>query len=272
MSEIVDSNSPIPKYLQISNWLEEMIRKGRYGVGERLPSESSLAEICGVNRNTLRQAISELVAKGLISKKNGIGSFISARDHSPVKYILQNISSFTDDMLSMGIAPKTKILTQKVAEAEEELAEKLMLGGDKRVILTKRLRFGNGIPLVIERSYLPYGEYKSLLGMKLTGSLYHILTEEFGTELHRSIQTFRAVPLSQEDAKLLEVPPKSPGVFLESIIYDPKNIAVEVMHAHHRGDKYVFQVESGQFRYNVRDVKEPQENVTSKRGGEKWQN
>ena len=258
MSEIVDFNSPIPKYLQISNWLEEMIRKGRYGVGERLPSESSLAEICGVNRNTVRQGISELVAKGLISKKNGIGSFISARDPSPVKYILQNISSFTDDMLGMGITPKTNILSQKVVEAEEELAEKLMLGADKRAILTKRLRLGNGIPLVIERSYLPYGEYKSLLGMKLTGSLYHILTEKFGTELHRSIQTFRAVPLSQEDAKLLEVPPKSPGIFLESIIYDPKNIAVEVMHAHHRGDKYVFQVESGQFRYNVRDVKEPE--------------
>ncbi|MCK5552578.1 MAG: UTRA domain-containing protein, partial [Deltaproteobacteria bacterium] len=133
---------------------------------------------------------------------------------------------------------------------------KLMMGGDKRMILTKRLRLGNGVPLVIERSYLPYGEYKSLLRMKLTGSLYHILTEKFGAELHRSIQTFRAVALSEEDAKLLDVPPKSPGIFLESIIYDPKNIAVEVMHAHHRGDKYVFQVESGQFRYNIRNVKE----------------
>ena len=145
---------------------------------------------------------------------------------------------------------------QKVVEPDPQLAEKLMMGGDKRVILTKRLRLGNGIPLVIERSYLPYGEYKSLLGMKLTGSLYHILTEKFGMELHRSIQTFRAVALSEEDAKLLDLPPKSPGIFLESIIYDPKNIAVEVMHAHHRGDKYVFQVESGQFRYNVKDVKE----------------
>jgi GntR family transcriptional regulator len=256
MSEIVDFNSSIPKYLQISNWLEEMIHKGRYGVGERLPSESALAGICGVNRNTVRQAISELVTKGLISKKNGVGSFISARDPSSVKYILQNISSFTDDMLSMDITPQTKILTQKAVEADPRLAEKLMMGGDKRVILTKRLRLGNGIPLVIERSYLPYGEYKSLLGMKLTGSLYHILTEKFGTELHRSIQTFRAVALSEEDAKLLDLPPKSPGIFLESIIYDPKNIAVEVMHAHHHGDKYVFQVESGQFRYNVKDVKE----------------
>jgi GntR family transcriptional regulator len=258
MSEIVDFDSPIPRYLQISDWLEEMIRKGRYKVGERLPSESSLAEICGVNRNTVRQAISELVAKGLISKKNGIGSFISARDPSPVKYTLQNISSFTDDMLSMGITPETKTLSQKVVEADRELAEKLMLGGDSRVILTKRLRFGNGIPLVIERSYLPYGEYKSLMGMRLTGSLYHILTEKFGTELHRSIQTFRAIALAREDAILLDVPPKSSGIFLESIIYDSKNVAVEVLHAHHRGDKYVFQVESGQFRYNVRDVKKPE--------------
>jgi len=258
MSTIVNFNSPIPRYLQISNWLEEMIHKGRYGVGERLPSESSLAEICGVNRNTVRQAISELVAKGLISKKNGVGSFISARDPSAVKYTLQNISSFTDDMLGMGITPETKILSQKVVEADGDLAEKLMLGGDSRVILTERLRLGNGIPLVVERSYLPYGEYKSLLGMRLTGSLYHILTEKFGTELHHSIQTFRAEALAREDAKLLDAPPKSPGIFLESIIYDSKNVAVEVMHAHHRGDKYVFQVESGQFRYNVRDVKEPE--------------
>ena len=257
MSEIVDFNSPIPRYLQISDWLEEMIRMGRYKVGERLPSESSLAEICGVNRNTVRQAISELVAKGLISKKNGIGSFISARDPSPVKYTLQNISSFTDDMLSMGITPETKTLSQKVVEANRELAKKLMLGGDSRVILTKRLRFGNGIPLVIERSYLPYGEYKSLMGMRLTGSLYHVVTEKFGTELHRSIQAFRATALAREDAILLDVPPKSPGIFLESIIYDSKSVAVEVLHAHHRGDKYVFQVESGQFRYNVRDVKKP---------------
>lgn len=258
MSEIVDFNSPIPRYIQISNWLEEMIRKGRYKVGERLPSESSLADICGVNRNTVRQAISELVAKRLISKKNGVGSFISAKDQSSVKYTLQNISSFTDDMLGMGITPETKILSQEVVEADGELAEKLMLGRDSRVILTKRLRSGNGIPLVVERSYLPYGEYKSLLGMRLTGSLYHVLTEKFGTELHRSIQTFRAVALVREDAILLDVPPKSPGIFLESIIYDSKNVAVEVLHAHHRGDKYVFQVESGQFRYNVRDVKKPE--------------
>jgi len=258
MSEIVDFTSHIPRYLQISNWLEEMIRKGRYNVGDRLPSESSLADNCGVNRNTVRQAISELVAKGLISKKNGVGSFISAKDLSSVKYTLQNISSFTDDMLSMGITPETKILSQEVVEADGELAEKLMLGSDSRVILTKRLRSGNGILLVIERSYVPYGEYKSLLGMRLTGSLYHVLTEKFGTELHRSIQTFRAVALVREDAILLDVPPKSPGIFLESIIYDSKNVAVEVLHAHHRGDKYVFQVESGQFRYNVRDVKKPE--------------
>ena len=54
----------IPKYVQIGNWLEEMIRKGRYGVHDKLPSESKLSALFHVNRNTVRQAISDLVVKG----------------------------------------------------------------------------------------------------------------------------------------------------------------------------------------------------------------
>ena len=87
--------------------------------------------------------------------------------------------------------------------------------------------------------------------MRLTGSLYHLLTKKFHVELHRSIQTFRAIALSGKDAKLLGLAPRSPGIFLESIIYDSKNIPVEVLHAFHRGDKYVFEVESGRYRYDL---------------------
>jgi GntR family transcriptional regulator len=114
---------------------------------------------------------------------------------------------------------------------------------------------GNRIPLVIERSYLPHKEYKGILKMRLTGSLYHLLTKKFQVDLHRSIQTFRAIVLSGKDAKLLGLPPRSPGIFLESIIYDSKNIPVEVLHAFHRGDKYVFEVESGRYRYDLAALK-----------------
>jgi GntR family transcriptional regulator len=229
-----------------------MIQKGRYAMNDKLPSESKLAELFRVNRNTVRQAISDLVTKGVVLKKNGVGSFVIGRAAQPVKYTLQHISSFTDDMIHMGISPKTRLLSKSMIEAPGDVAEKLMLGKEKWVILMERLRLGNGIPLVIERSYLPYKEYKAILKMRLTGSLYHLLTKKFHVELHRSIQTFRATLLSNEDAGLLGVSPRSPGIFLESLIYDSKNIPVEVLHAFHRGDKYLFEVESGKYRYDLK--------------------
>ncbi|MEW6376248.1 MAG: UTRA domain-containing protein, partial [Thermodesulfobacteriota bacterium] len=155
-------------------------------------------------------------------------------------------------MIRMGIVPQTKLISKSVIDSPPDVSEKLMLGKERRVILTERIRLGNRIPLVIERSYLPHKEYKEILKMRLTGSLYHLLTKKFHVELHRSIQTFRAIPLSGKDAKLLGVPPRSPGIFLESIIYDSKNIPVEVLHAFHRGDKYIFEVESGRYRYDLK--------------------
>ena len=252
MAEAFHLEAGVPKYIQISNWLMEMILKGRYGVQEKLPPESKLSHLFRVNRNTVRQAISDLVAKEIVQKKNGVGSFVIARSLQPVKYTLQHISSFTDDMIRMGIVPQTKLINKSVIEAPSDVVEKLMLGKEKMVILTERLRLGNRIPLVIERSYLPYKEYKDILKMRLTGSLYHLLTIKFHVKLHRSHQTLRAITLSGKDAKLLGIAPRSPGIFLESVIYDSKNIPVEVLHAFHRGDKYVFEVESGRYRYDVK--------------------
>ncbi len=252
MRETLHLEPGVPKYLQISNWLVEMIQKGRYGENEKLPSESKLAELFRVNRNTVRQAISDLVTKGLVLKRNGVGSFVIGRAVQPVKYTLQNISSFTDDMLRMHVIPKTRLIRKGVIGAPPDVEEKLMVGKGGLVILTERLRLGNNIPLVIERSYLPHKEYKEILKMRLTGSLYHLLTKKFRVELNRSIQTFRATLLSNEDSKLLGVPPRSPGIFLESVIYDSKNIPVEVLHAFHRGDKYIFEVESGKYRYDLK--------------------
>jgi len=255
MPETFQLEPGIPKYIQISSWLTEMIQKGRYGVREKLPSESKLSEAFHVNRNTVRQAIADLVVKGVVQKKNGVGSFVTDRPFQAVKYTLQHISSFTDDMNRMGIGPQTKLIHKSVIEAPPEVAEKLMLGREQRVILTERLRLGNHVPLVVERSYLPYKEFKGILKMRLTGSLYHLLTRRFHVTLHRSIQTFRAVTLAREDATLLGVAPRSPGIFLESTIYDSRNIPVEVLHAYHRGDKYVFEVTSGRYRYDLKELK-----------------
>ena len=220
-----------------------------------MPSESKLSDLFHVNRNTVRQAISDLVTKGLVQKKNGVGSFVTARSISPVKYTLQNISSFTDDMTRMGITPKTKPIRQSVIEAPPEVAEKLMLGKENRVILTERLRLGNNIPLVIERSYLPHQEYKA-----------------------DPEDAFDGVPLPSPDEKISGGPPsvhsdlsrhcphwkgcQAPGPpfgiprdFSREHHLRFEEYPVEVLHAFHRGDQYVFEVESGRYRFDLRGLK-----------------
>lgn len=75
-------NSRIPTYLGVYNSLYSDIVNGVYTAEEFLPSETSLAEIYGVSRNTLRQALAILNEDGLISKSQGKGTLVHAVDHS----------------------------------------------------------------------------------------------------------------------------------------------------------------------------------------------
>jgi GntR family transcriptional regulator len=251
MAQIVNENSRIPKYLQIEGWIEEMIIKGRFQIGDRLPSEARLAAQCRVNRNTIRQALSELVSRGLLSTKNGVGTFITSRTPERARYSLDHISSFSQDMHYAGYTPKTRLIAKRVIGATEEISDKLMLGTRSEVIQIVRLRMGDQTPFILERSHLPYEEFKGILDMNLTVSLYQLLGDYFGVELDRSVQNFRAELLTGQEARLLKVPRGSPGIFLESVIFNTKGVAVELLQSHYRGDKYVFQVHSGHYQVNL---------------------
>jgi len=251
MTEIVNEESRIPKYLQIEGWIEEMISKGRFQIGDRLPSETRLAAQCGVNRNTIRQAISDLASRGLLATKNGVGTFISSKMPEGARYSLNRISSFSEDMRYAGYKPRTRLISKGVIDATREISDKLMLGTSPKIIQIVRLRMGDRIPFILERSHLPYEEFKEILVMDVTRSLYQLLVDDFGVNLDRSIQNFRAVLLTGSEARLLKVPQGSPGIFLESIIYNTKGVAVELLQSHYRGDRYVFQVHSGNYQVNL---------------------
>jgi GntR family transcriptional regulator len=247
MMKTIKEQGSLPKYLQLSEWLKRMIEKGRYSVGEKLPSEIELAHMFDLNRNTVRQALLQLVNEGLLLRKNGVGTFVASEYNNKVQYPLQNITSLTTEFTKIGYVVKTDLISKKVVETTHEIAEKLMLGGDSRAIQIKRVRRGNNIPLVIERSYLPYREFKKILRMEVPDSLYKILIKEFGVTLERSIQTLRAIQLPDKDAVLLDVEEGFPAMFQESIIYDENGLAIELLHSSYRGDKFLFIVESGKF-------------------------
>ena len=245
--KIVDETNPIPKYLQISAWLREVIKTGRYKRGEKLPSEVELARMCGVNRNTLRQAISELTAIGLLRKEKGTGTFVNAPAPLQLRHRLERITSFTDLMRESGIVQRTKIQKKGVETAKDDVAEALFLGSNRKVIVVRRVRAGDGIPLIYEESFLPYDKFKGILNMDLSGSMYKIMSEHFDVVLARSKQTISAVNLNTKIAKILKIPVNSAGIYIESLTFDENSIPIELLYSYHRGDKYKLEIELGRY-------------------------
>ena len=246
--KIVDPANPIPKYLQISAWLKELIQTGRLLAGEKLPSEIELSKMCGVNRNTLRQAISELTAQGFVRKERGMGNYVTINRPEAFKYKLERISSFRDDLGEIGIAEKTRLLKKGLVVAPETVAKSLIMRPNGKVVVIQRLRSGNGIPLVYEESYLPGEMFKSILDMDLTGSMYKLISEKFNTVLNRCEQRIRAVNLNGKIAGLFKLPKSSAGIYMESITYNDHNIPIEVLYSYYRGDKYIFEIELGSYQ------------------------
>src|SRR3712207_2003515 len=100
--ERLDHASPVPLYHQAARILEEAIEDGRLPRGTRLESELDLAEQLGISRPTMRAAIKQLVDKGLLIRRRGIGTTVAPR---PVRRAVA-LTSLYDDLKREGREPR----------------------------------------------------------------------------------------------------------------------------------------------------------------------
>jgi GntR family transcriptional regulator len=246
---LIDPNSKLPKYVQILNWIHGMISRGRLKVGDQIPTEEELAKTFGVNRMTVRQAIEELASEKMIVRKRGKGTFLVSPRPRDLVYKLDHISSFTGDMKRMGIVPRTDTRSVEVVEPTRHVRTLLALGKEEKVIYTLRVKYADEEAVLIERSFLPHTEFKSVTEMDLSGSLYQLLVEKFHIVLDHSTQVFSAALATKEDAALFGLKHRIPCIVVESVVYDPNSIPIEVLYSYFRGDKYKFKVHSGEYMF-----------------------
>ena len=73
------ARSELPKHRQIFESLRDSIQTGRYGPGDRLPSESELGKLFGVSRITLNRALRDLQTAAFIERRAGSGSYVKRK-------------------------------------------------------------------------------------------------------------------------------------------------------------------------------------------------
>lgn len=229
---------PLPLYLQLARHLRDLIVTGRLADQDALPGERELAEAFGVSRVTVRKALRELIAEGLLRQRQGAGTFVNRSPH--VEQRLSALTSFTEDIGARGFMPGSAWLNRSVAVATPEEAMALGLRPGAEVARLHRLRLADGTPLAIELSALPTRFLPD--PSVVQGSLYETLRGR-GFPPFRALQRLSAIRLPADQAALLQVPDGAPALYIERRTFLEDGTPLEFVRSHYRGDAYDFVVE-----------------------------
>jgi DNA-binding GntR family transcriptional regulator len=233
----VDRSRPDPLYLQVSSRLEQAIESGLLAPGERLPDEVSFAVSLGVSRPTMRRAIEELVADGLLTRKRGAGTRVN--DIQVRRRVA--LTSLHDDLTAAGRHPATRVLAFDPSAADRHAARMLGLPDGDRLVHCERLRSADDAPLAILRNWLP-PRFASLTAADLADhGLYHLLGLRNGRPaVAKQRITARAATAIQ--ARLLDIGPGAPLIAMQRTSYDAAGSPVEFADNLYRADHYAIDV------------------------------
>ena len=197
---MINSNSITPLYLQVKEHILSDIHGDKYQPNGRLPSEKELAAMYNVSIITIRRAISELVEEQILQKKQGKGTFVTKKSFS--RPYSQNALSFTEICRANGMQASAKLLRREVlSDPSTELLKQLALPDGSQVLLIERLRYADGIPIVIERDCFSM-EYAFLLEADLEkNSMYQIIREKRTVDL-RPVVGQRSVKITKANARI----------------------------------------------------------------------
>lgn len=226
----LDKNSHVPLYVQLVKQLMDNIQNGDLKPGDRLPSERELAEALDISRITARQAITELLDNGLLYREQGRGTYIAFSKRRSI----QGFTSFTEDMLSRGLTPSTRVLNLEVITLEK-LQNELKLQPGEKVIQIYRLRLADGAPVALQTSLIPYRICPGLEKEDLSGSLFKILKDKYFIHPSWIEAEVNALPADADEAELLDLKPKEPVLVVNAQTFTDSFDIVESVKTIYRG-------------------------------------
>jgi GntR family transcriptional regulator len=233
---VLDDSVRAPLYQQMQDALRRGIEGGALRPQEALPPERDIATEFGISRITVRKAIDGLVADGMLTRRQGAGTFVGGR----VEKQFSKLTSFSEDMAARGRTSRSEWITQAEGAVNSDESLTLGLSPGSRVFRFHRIRYADEQPMALEYSTIPgFG----LPGLDMVGVSLYAALEAAGHRPVRALQRLRAVLFNAEQAKLLEIQAGAPGLFIERRSFLEDGRAIETTHSWYRGDAYDFVAE-----------------------------
>lgn len=223
-----------PKYYTVKRGILRLIDGAPPGT--LLPTERELAGEYRMSRATIRQAISELVAEGVLDRTQGRGTFVAR----PRVTLVRQLTSFSEDITAQGLEVSSRILACDRVPGPAEVTEALELPPRSAVVRILRIRMADEERLAHELAYVP-GRFTGLRRpLERRGSLYATLKERYGVDLAEAEDTIETALAGPEDVRLLDTEMGSPLLVVSRVARDRDGQPVEFTRSVFRGDRFRF--------------------------------
>lgn len=234
----IDRTGPIPLYYQVASRIEKAITDGSLPPGSRLDNEIALGERLNLSRPTIRRAIQELVDKGMLVRRRGIGTQVV---HSGITRNVE-LTSLYEDLAQSNRRPTTILLHRGVAEADAEIAQGLAVDVGSPVLHIRRLRGAEGTPIAILENWLPE-QFTDITEDELTERGLYTLLRGRGITIRVARQRIGARDSHPDEAELLALERHHGAVLtMERVAFDNAATVVEMGRHVYRPDLYSFEV------------------------------
>ncbi|WP_216671337.1 phosphonate metabolism transcriptional regulator PhnF [Mangrovicoccus sp. HB161399] len=214
-----------PIWAEIARALRREIAEGGYAPGDRLPTEAQLSARFGVNRHTVRHALSALVEEGLVLTRRGSGAFVAAR---PADYPIGRRTRFTENLLAAGQRPGRESLGQETRAATGAEAGWLGIAPGEPLLVSRGRSLGDGRPLALSESLFPVARLPGIAEALAGGQGVTLALRAAGVaDYTRAWTRITAVPASATRALLLELPEGAPLLCTTALNLGPDGQPVE---------------------------------------------
>jgi GntR family phosphonate transport system transcriptional regulator len=212
-------------WAQIASAIREDIRGGVFRPGTRLPTEQELAGRFDVNRHTLRRAVAELAAEGLLRVVQGRGTFVP---ENVVDYRVRKRTRFTDILVEQGRVPGGEVVKTLEMPADRAIGRALRLRRGDPVAMVEILGTADGEPISLAAHYFSARRFPDILRhLRETRSVTKAMARAGVADYTRRTTRVGARMPSADEARRLAIGANVPLIVTEAINVDPDGRPVE---------------------------------------------
>ncbi|ELY5816282.1 GntR family transcriptional regulator [Cronobacter turicensis] len=203
-------------YKSIAERLRLRLNSSDYHIGSPLPGEKALAQEFGVARMTIRKAVDLLVDWGLVVRRHGSGTYVARKD---VHHETTSLTGLAEVLRQQGKDVHSKVLQFEVMPAPPAIASQLRIQINERIYFSRRVRYVEGKPLMLEDSYMPVKLFRTLSLAHLEGSKFDYIEKECGITISGNYESLTPVLADKQLAAMMNVQEQTPLLRITSLSY-----------------------------------------------------